>query len=34
MLPAGEADMLTVFSGLCAFDVALRDGLGMLPDLD
>jgi hypothetical protein len=34
MLPADEAAMLTVFKGLCAFDVATRDGLEMLPELD
>jgi hypothetical protein len=34
MLPADEADALALYAGLCAFDVALRDGLEMLPELD
>jgi hypothetical protein len=34
MLPAWKADMLTVFAGLCALDVAMRDGLELLPELD
>jgi hypothetical protein len=33
MLPAEEADMLGLFAGLCALDVATRDGLEMLPEL-
>jgi hypothetical protein len=33
LLPAEEADMLTVWVGLCRLDVALRDGLEMMPEL-
>jgi hypothetical protein len=34
MLPAWKADMLTVFAGLYSLDVAMQDGLELLPDLD
>jgi hypothetical protein len=34
ILPEGEAAMLAVFKGLCALDVAIRDGLELLPELD
>jgi hypothetical protein len=34
LLPAEEADALTLFATLCPLGVALRDGLDMLPDLD
>ncbi len=34
MLPAWKAEILTVFAGLCALDVAVRDGLDSLPALD
>jgi hypothetical protein len=34
MLPEDEAAMLTVFKGLCALDVAISEGLGLLPELD
>ena len=34
MLPEAEAAMLTVFKGLCAFDVANMQGLELLPQLD
>jgi hypothetical protein len=34
MLQADEAAMRTVFKGLCALDVARRDGLEMLAELD
>jgi hypothetical protein len=33
MLPADEADDLTLFTGLCALSVAIRDGLPELPDV-
>jgi hypothetical protein len=34
MLSADEAAMLTVFKGLCALDVAITQGLELLPELD
>lgn len=34
MLPADEADMLGLFAGLCEWDVAIRDGPELLPELD
>jgi len=34
MLHADEADALTLLGVFCALDVALRDGLPQLPDLD
>jgi hypothetical protein len=33
MLPADEADDLTLYSGLCALAVAFRDGLPRLPEV-
>ena len=33
MLPADEADALTLLAGLCVMDVALPDGLDVLPEL-
>jgi hypothetical protein len=34
MLPENAAFDLTLMKGLCALDVAIRDGLEMLPELD
>ncbi len=34
MLTEDEAVDLTLFAGLCELDVATRDGLEMLPELD
>jgi hypothetical protein len=34
MLPADEADALTLLAFYCAFTVSIRDGLAELPDLD
>jgi hypothetical protein len=34
MLPAEDADALGLFAGLCSLDVAIRDGLELLPELD
>jgi hypothetical protein len=33
MLPADEADDLTLYGGLCALAVAFRDGLPRLPEV-
>jgi hypothetical protein len=33
LLPAEEADALTLLAGRCALDVALRDGLDQVPRL-
>jgi hypothetical protein len=34
MLPVDEADVLTLWAGLCAMYMATRDGLELLPELD
>jgi hypothetical protein len=34
MLTADEADVLTLFAGLCALSVAIRDGVEIIPELD
>jgi hypothetical protein len=34
MLPAEDADDLTLFAFLCALDVSFRDGLETVPELD
>jgi hypothetical protein len=34
ILPAAEAHVLTLLAWLCELDVAFRDGLEVLPDLD
>jgi hypothetical protein len=34
MLTEAEAIDLTLLKGLCALDVAIRDGLELLPELD
>jgi hypothetical protein len=34
MLPENEARALELWKGLCALDVAIRNGLELLPELD